>query len=452
MKKTFATHGLPPLAENPTGSHSTASKNEGHKEANLNVGSFGVLQALKLEGGEGIWAHYNDKGKEFAWSTESDVQSYVKVAIISAIHALGLALVLDCRDELSIFKVRPDIWILTKKGGIPVGVIEVKKPNEKIMEEKLVHGQIYDYMLRLQSFYGIQNVFGIVTTYHQWRIYWLPQSQDIAQAQSINENFSIEVTKDEILIDEKFTENDENEEEEYDKKNPREVYGTKVIESSNPDLPKILGSVIKKMYYTKTEKIERFNPSRPYIVMDKDTWYWSTVKWNPSFKPNYHVMPKSQPKKLYLIEDFRGGVDGRVWLASTPKGEMCVIKFDHSDKFDDLKKEADNWKTLYADKTYTQMITLCGRPALMMPYGKPINNLKQTKDVENLLEYIAKMGMIHMDLKPSHFVFQSPAQYFTIDNRNVVPRPQGLTEGDAYNLMIKKLFPKRLNFDDTEDD
>lgn len=103
------------------------------------------------------------------------------------------------------------------------------------------------------------------------------------------------------------------------------------------------------------------------------------------------------------------------------------------------------------------MITLCGRPALMMPYGKPINNLKQTKDVENLLEYIAKMGMIHMDLKLSHLVSQSPTnqnttQYFTIDNRNVVPRPQGLTEEDAYNLMIKKLFPKRLNFDDTEDD
>jgi hypothetical protein len=35
-------------------------------------------------------------------------------------------------------------------------------------------------MLRLQTFYGLQNVFGIVTNYQQWRICWLPSSSDSA--------------------------------------------------------------------------------------------------------------------------------------------------------------------------------------------------------------------------------------------------------------------------------
>ncbi len=48
------------------------------------------------------------------------------------------------------------------------------------MASKRVHGQIYDYMLRLRHFFGQQLVFGIVTTYNEWRVYWLPDCNDAA--------------------------------------------------------------------------------------------------------------------------------------------------------------------------------------------------------------------------------------------------------------------------------
>jgi hypothetical protein len=44
--------------------------------------------------------------------------------------------------------------------GIPVGVIEVKRPDDKISYG--TSHQIYDYMLQLRPFHGLKHVFGIV--------------------------------------------------------------------------------------------------------------------------------------------------------------------------------------------------------------------------------------------------------------------------------------------------
>lgn len=178
--------GIPPLDEQPTGSSGGASRNDLHEPANLSERVFCPLQDLRLERGGSIWGMYNARNNHLPWGSEKDIQTYVKEVIVSAIDAVGLKAELQCQEELSIFNVRPDIWIVTSNHGIPVGVIEVKKPDDSIMKDPVVHGQIYDYMLRLQSFYGIQNVFGVVTTYKQWRIYWFPQCDKIAHATNID--------------------------------------------------------------------------------------------------------------------------------------------------------------------------------------------------------------------------------------------------------------------------
>ena len=41
-------------------------------------------------------------------------------------------------------------------------------------------------MLRLKTFYGLEEVFGIVSTYEQWRICWLPQSDERAKSSSLS--------------------------------------------------------------------------------------------------------------------------------------------------------------------------------------------------------------------------------------------------------------------------
>jgi hypothetical protein len=107
------------------------------------------------------------------------------MVMVDAIEAAGLLNELKCQEDLGVFNETPDIWVVTSR-GIPVGVIEVKRPDDKIMEEPLAHGQIYDYMLRLRSFHGLKHVFGIVTTYKQWRVYWLPSTDPIAASDTIN--------------------------------------------------------------------------------------------------------------------------------------------------------------------------------------------------------------------------------------------------------------------------
>ena len=47
-----------------------------------------------------------------------------------AIVTLGLQTTLHCFNELSIFGIRPDIWVIQTSYGNPIGVVEVKKPNE----------------------------------------------------------------------------------------------------------------------------------------------------------------------------------------------------------------------------------------------------------------------------------------------------------------------------------
>ena len=75
-----------------------------------------------------------------------DVQQLVKATLQDAITAAGLGHLLKCYNELSIFKLRPDIWVVRDERGVPVGVCEVKKPGANIMDSGIVHGQIYDYV------------------------------------------------------------------------------------------------------------------------------------------------------------------------------------------------------------------------------------------------------------------------------------------------------------------
>lgn len=71
-------------------------------------------------------------------------------------------------------------------GESSIGVVEVKKPgNGGALQNPYVQGQIFDYMLRLKSFFGLEHVFGILSSYKEWRIYWLPSSNVAAGAMTI---------------------------------------------------------------------------------------------------------------------------------------------------------------------------------------------------------------------------------------------------------------------------
>jgi hypothetical protein len=87
--------------------------------------------------------------------------------------------------EMGTFELRPDLWVL-RVGGLPVGVVEVKKPGKGVLEDEHVLGELYDYLLHLPNFYGAKQMIGIVTTYREWRVCWLesPETQALVTIES----------------------------------------------------------------------------------------------------------------------------------------------------------------------------------------------------------------------------------------------------------------------------
>ncbi len=177
-------NGLPPLGA-PRGSASSPSENTSHIPATLHVCEFSLVQNIPWSPQQtsAIWATAHT-GYLRSWGSEREIQTAVTLVLQDLISSVGLEDMLRCYQELSIFKLRADIWIVVDATGVPVGVVEVKKPGKKIMQSDYVHGQIYDYMMRLRSFHGLKHVFGIVSTYNQWRVYWLNDCNEIAQSTS----------------------------------------------------------------------------------------------------------------------------------------------------------------------------------------------------------------------------------------------------------------------------
>jgi hypothetical protein len=162
---------LPPLGFK-TGTETSASENDDdHQDATFVQKRFSVLDPLQLHPNkyEMIWGNYETS--KLTYSSESDIQTYVRCVLIDAICVAGLSNEVTCSNEPSIYQLRPDIWIVCTSSGVPIGVVEVKKPDKNIMNSPSLHGQIFDYMLRLRHFIGLKSVFGITTTYAQWRIY-----------------------------------------------------------------------------------------------------------------------------------------------------------------------------------------------------------------------------------------------------------------------------------------
>jgi hypothetical protein len=242
----FAVNGLPKLGSRGV-SKSMASENEKHLPAKFSQGIFSTITDLELRSDACLMWTRSTQCK-MGWGTESDIHGFVKDTLVDAIFAAGLMDHVQCFNELSVFELRADIWVVTSK-MVPIGVVEVKKPDEGIMASERVHGQIYDYMLRLQSFFGLKNVFGIVSTYEQWRIYWLPSAGEAAASTNKLVDACVEEKE-----EGDGQENDEGSEGDSDAEikalddDTRQLFGTEVYQWDNSSLPLVLCSVIIKMF------------------------------------------------------------------------------------------------------------------------------------------------------------------------------------------------------------
>lgn len=88
----------------------------------------------------------------------------------------------DVLPEMAVGGRFPDAIVLKRRGDIPFFVVEIKKPGIFNLKRnpnyiKLIYGQMYDYLLDVQNEYGVSKPYGLLTTFNEFRICWLPEDK-----------------------------------------------------------------------------------------------------------------------------------------------------------------------------------------------------------------------------------------------------------------------------------
>jgi hypothetical protein len=303
--------------------------------------------------------------------------------------------------------------------GIPVGVIEVKKAptenHENPIEDDYIYGQIYDYMRRLETFYGLSEVFGIITNYSTWKLCWLNDPQIPNKINRINVNDTNTNTNTDMSQEIKIVriKKEKKKGSFYPDSPPaedsRRFYGTKLIEWNDERLIRYLISLIFRMYRSPRKPPKLFDKDRHYVQLSKDHWSW--VKFHSSVTNlDYKHFPSSNANSFILLEDFRGGVDGRVWLACSTSGKICIIKFFNGNWDEEaISKEKAVWKKLWNFEV--QIKLLLKKHALLMPYVKILTkaeismNEKYETATKAAIDLMVNNNYFHGDLDWRHVGF-----------------------------------------------
>jgi hypothetical protein len=340
------------------------------------------------------------------WSTEADIVDLVVKVIREIIASLGLARKLSCRRERGIFQEgRPDVWVITLD-GVPILIFEVKVPSPTVMTDDLVKGQVFDYLMMLRTFYGIAHAFGILTTYNEWQVVWLPDTNHIANSKAIHSPGQHPVPESpqkkgatptkkkkirtKVLADESEINAVE-----------RRVYYSDTYKWDNDMLPWIIASVIRKADASPSRAVELVSKERRYISITSDTFLWAKL---PVEQLNYANFPAKGTTRYYLLHRFEsGGRDGRVYMACDKQGCVCVVKiFSLDTKQDAVDNEVNIWQKVWNLVTYSTILNL--HPALIMPLLEaPTPRTPTINDATvEAINKLADAGLKHNDLKWDH--------------------------------------------------
>ena len=219
---------------------------------------------------------------------------------------------------------RPNLLIFRARGNA-IGVCMVIKPsrdgddldyptNGESKRALSLHYQLLMYMQQLRFTHGVQQVFGIITTYKQWRICWLPEASELAsattepepQSQSSSTNSTLTTSSDLSTL-----------------------YGSALYEYNQPELIEVLVSTLRKMACGTVIPVTTLLPTagqtgRKYGLISDEGFTWQDLPL--SFRLSYLITPTDPLDELYLLQDYGEGLDGRVWLAATASGSLTVVK------------------------------------------------------------------------------------------------------------------------------
>jgi len=227
------------------------------------------------------------------------------------------------------------------------------------------------------------------------------------------------------------------------------------MKHNSPILIPALTSVLQKMNSVPIFPVEDISSSRYYIVIDKEKWVWKKIQWKKKVL-NYHKMPTAET--LILIRDLRGGADGRVWQACSTSGLVCTLKFAHflehiPDKHPiyvlrEAKERLAHEVEMHKKQgVAAELITLCSRPVMKMPYFRPIDlehlsGEEKQKVKDSVTELATRCKVYHGDISDRHILRETPTkQYKFID----MTRARVIEDSEDANKLASEMVSK-LNF------
>eukprot|EP01114_Cavostelium_apophysatum_P013712 TRINITY_DN3382_c0_g1_i2.p1 TRINITY_DN3382_c0_g1~~TRINITY_DN3382_c0_g1_i2.p1 ORF type:complete len:457 (-),score=87.95 TRINITY_DN3382_c0_g1_i2:34-1404(-) len=347
--------------------------------------------------------------KQLDWTSEFNIQVYVERCLTDLVQAMNLPEQLVLKSQMSLVSIRPDIWFV-EVGRRPVGVVEVKVPVSSILEKPSVHGQIYDYLMALREYFGIKDPFGIVTTYEEWRVCWLPASTNIAitepppNAPKISASLDLSGDDVQLLATAQPIKSSKIKVKEGKKSaetETREVHGSRIYKFDDKQIFHVLGSAIIKMLQSDRKQVNLFSKDQAYILTTKTGFVWSHLP--DAITPRFtEANLKINSSKFYLIRDLGSGVSGKVWLAMTKSGEVGALKLCTAT---DAKREEKIWNRYQPEFKVKFLSSVAGGGGLFMPYLAPVQESEMKglhPEIKLAIEKFLEAGHVHTDMKPEH--------------------------------------------------
>lgn len=425
---------IPLLAHVPRLSDSTPATRKGHEAASVITEEPAVLSAVgspRRPVESSIWTRQRKANVDvFDWSSEASIVHLVADFLSDVLYECGVSDSLTLTPEMGTFELRPDLLIL-RVAGMPVGVVEVKKPGKGVLDHELVLGELYDYLLHLPNFYGAKQMIGIVTTYREWRVCWLnnPETQALMKADEVLEKdiVGLQTPKRNAMTEKKdrsppgltlsrkrtnyhsiLRVEDEEEDAIVEKIEPkREMFASRIWNTEKENVFPLVASALLKMSRVRHcgfkhpfDQLE----TRTLLRLDEMSFFWDRLDPKKVGDGKWDCVPNAATKNLYLLEDLGTGSTGHVWLACSVGGAVCVLKFLANGKDDPnvLEEECNWWRKIYPDlgkNVRTSMF--CGRKALVMPhFDTPKRDAETLALVESTLnQSFGVKGLKHPDVR-----------------------------------------------------
>jgi hypothetical protein len=373
--------GLPPL-----GNHQFSStKSEYRTSSTLHSfifeeREFGVLEPLRLHTLprliSAVWTRYFKRGALF-WSSESLLCKFFSEALEDCIELANLSRDLVLHKEVflqtgGLLTNRADIAIVNTQRNTFVGVIEVKKPDDKLSEAEnhnVQLNQVFDYMYDMRYVYGMRFVFGIITSYKYTRILWL-EDTDAAAKETDLDTFN--------QLCRAFTP------EEFGIPDNVKLFGTKWLQYDDPLLVECLVTLMFKMHQSPTTLRKSFisrTRKFPYLAAKLEL-----KKLPDQLKELTYKLAPANTRNFYILAHYHRGGDGRVALCCSSKGNLGVLKYlmDKNDNVDNnmerLTAEVNAWKQIWGVKG-ARVVKSTDKWAIMMPFAFHLRHNEQGEHV-----------------------------------------------------------------------